>query len=485
MGVLYHIGMDKITSNIDESKKISDSEKLRLGEKLGYCSAAIGDAIGYTLVTTFLMFYLTTVAGLQPAIAGTISVLGAVWNALINPIVGYLSDHARTKWGRRRPFMMGFCIPLMFVMIFLFTAVDIPYTLKIVYYGFMVIAFWASFTGFFVPFYALGAEYTQDYEERSTIRAYVSFFNMIGTLFSMAMPTMLVDFFEKQGMTTDRSWTIMAAMLGIITSVSIIITVIASKDKDHTKVFKSENAKPKEKLSIIEMFREYLQVLALKPMRWLLIVALFFLIAYAILLSDLVYLLTYNAGLSGMGVSMWMLIRCVLCMITIPIIAWLCRKTDKRKAMLIIFAFSAVGLITLRITGIADNVVLVIYIFVSSVATASYWQIMPAVFYDVCEYDEFETGKRREGAILAVQGLVEAAAYGVGSQVLGIILQLAGFDGSADIQSQNALEWVFNCATWVPVIFIAVAAFAMYKYPISREVYNDIVKKLKGRAHAE
>lgn len=124
---------------------------------------------------------------------------------------------------------------------------------------------------------------------------------MIGTLFSMAMPTMLVDFFEKQGMTTDRSWTIMAAMLGIITSVSIIITVIASKDKDHTKVFKSENAKPKEKLSIIEMFREYLQVLALKPMKWLLIVALFFLIAYAILLSDLVYLLTYNAGLSGMG----------------------------------------------------------------------------------------------------------------------------------------------------------------------------------------
>ena len=132
-----------------------------------------------------------------------------------------------------------------------------------------------------------------------------------------------------------------------------------------------------------------------------------------------------------MGVSVWMLIRCVLCMVTIPIIAWLCRKTDKRKAMLIIFAFSALGLITLRFIGITDTVVLVIYIFVSSVATASYWQIMPAVFYDVCEYDEFETGNRREGAILAVQGLVEAAAYGVGSQVLGIILQLAGFDGSA------------------------------------------------------
>ncbi len=460
-------------------------EKLRLGEKLGYCSAAVGDAIGYSLVTTFLMFYLTTVAGLQPAIAGTLSVLGAVWNATINPIIGYLSDHARTGWGRRRPFMMGFCIPLMFVMIFLFTAVDIPYTLKILYYGFMIIAFWTSFTGFFVPFYALGAEYTKDYEERSSIRAYASFFNMIGTLFSMVMPTMMVEILEKRGLTTAVSWTIMAAVLGIITASSIIITVKASEDKDHTKTLKGEEAKPGEKLSVIKMFREYLQVLNLKPMRWLLVVALFFLIAYAILLSDLVYLFTYYAGMDGSGVSFYMLIRCVLCMVTIPIIARLCRKTDKRKAMLIIFAFSSAGLIAFRFIGITDTAALIIYIFVSSAATSSYWQIMPAVFYDVCEYDEFETGNRREGAILAVQGLVEAAAYGIGSQVLGIILQLAGFDGSAVTQSQNALEWVFNCGTWVPVIFIAVAAFAMYRYPISREVYNEIVEKLKGRKHAE
>ena len=172
-------------------------------------------------------------------------------------------------------------------------------------------------------------------------------------------------------------------------------------------------------------------------------------------------------------------------MVTIPIIARLCRKTDKRKTMLIIFAFSSAGLIAFRFIGITDTAALIIYIFVSSAATSSYWQIMPAVFYDVCEYDEFETGNRREGAILAVQGLVEAAAYGIGSQVLGIILQLAGFDGSAVTQSQNALEWVFNCGTWVPVIFIAVAAFAMYRYPISREVYNEIVEKLKGRKHAE
>ena len=454
--------------------------KLSLGEKCAYGSAAIGDSVGYSLLGTYVLFFLTTVAGIQPAVAGTLTIIGAVWNALINPIIGYLSDNSRSRMGRRRPFMLGFSLPLLIVIIMLFTAVEVTYTLKVIYYGFMIIAYWTAFTGFFVPYYALGAEYTNNYEERTSVRSFASFFNMIGALLSMALPTVLVEAFEERGVSTSHAWTIVAGFLAVVTATSIVITAATSKDKDRPRT-----NLPKQKINVITMFKEYLQVLQLKPMKWLLLVSLFFLMAYSMIIADFVYLITYKAGLGGTGVSKWMLIRCLASIALIPLIDRLCKKVDKRRAMLIIFAVAAIGLITMRITDIGSTALLFVFVVISSMATSSYWQVMPAVFYDVCEYDEYETGKRREGAILSVQGLVEAAAGGIGTQILGIILQMAGFNGNAAIQSDLAITWIFNCTTIIPILFFAVAAWALYKFPITREVYNDIVRKLGERKNDE
>ena len=455
-------------------------EKLTFKEKCGYSSAAIGDAVGYMFVTTFIMFFLTTVAGLQPAIAGTLTVMGSIWDALFNPIIGYISDHTSSKWGRRRPFMFWFCIPLFIFMILLFTHVEMNYTLKVIYYGFMVLAFWTSFTGFFVPFYALGAEYTRDYDERTTLRSYASFFNMIGTLFSMALPTMMVEFFGKHGMTVERAWQITALFLAVITVASILITVRAARDKDICDA-KSDREALGTDVNIMDMFKEYLQVLSLKPMRLLLLVSMFYLIAYAIIMSDFVYLLTYNLGFNGNGVSVAMLVRSVLIIIFIPVIAKICTSTDKRLTQIIIIVFGGVGLVAMRFLPIDNMLVLGIFIFIAAITTQTYWQVMPAIFYDVCEYDEYTTGKRREGAIVSVQGLVEAVAAGLGAQILGIILQFAGFDGSSAVQSELALQWIYNCTTWVPVVFLTVAGIALVKFPITKLYYSQMIQKLDER----
>lgn len=463
-------------------------DKLTFREKCGYGSAAIGDAVGYMFVTTFIMFFLTTVAGIQPAIAGTLTVLGAIWDALVNPIIGYISDHTKTKWGRRRPFMLWFCIPLFAFMILLYTSVEMNYTLKVIYYGFMVLGFWTSFTGFFVPFYALGAEYTRDYDERTTLRSYASFFNMIGTLFSMALPTMMVEFFGNMGMTVERAWQVTAVFLAVVTVGSILITVAAARDKDicdakadNSDAKADEPAEDNDKVGIVDMFREYMQVLSLKPMRLLLLVSLFYLIAYAIIMSDLVYLLTYNLGFSGNGVSMVMLVRSLIIIIFIPVIAKICTSTDKRQTQLIVIAFGGVGLTAMRFLPIDNILVLGVFIFIAAMTTQTYWQIMPAIFYDVCEYDEYTTGNRREGAIVSVQGLVEAVASGLGAQILGIILQFAGFDGTADVQSDLALQWIYNCTTWVPVIFLVIAGVALVKFPITKAYYSEMIRKLDER----
>lgn len=462
---------------MDSNKKSKD--KLSIGAKCGYGCAAVGDAMAYTFTGTYLLFFLTTVAGIKPAVAGTITVIAAVWDAVINPIIGYFSDHFSSRFGRRRPFMFASVFPLMVCIVLLFTAVKITYEIKVVYYCFMAMAFWTSFTGFFVPYYALGAEYSENYDERTTLRSFASFFNLIGTFFSMALPPVIVDCLNKHGLSVSHAWTATALMIAIIAGVSILITTVASKKYDVNII--SVTGTKTEKLSLKGMIRDYVSVLKLKPTKYVLVACLFALIAYGMIVSDFMYFATYKVGLSGFETSAAMFFRCIVGICLIAPAMMLCRKTDNRTALIIIFLLSSVLMIAERFIGVHGLATLGLFLIITCIATGTYWQIMPAIVYELCVYDEYVTGAKREGSIVSIQGLVESIAQGLGAQILGIILQCTGFDGNAPAQSELTNTWIINCTTWVPVIFILIAVFALYKYPISRKTFNEISSKINRR----
>ena len=91
-----------------------------------------------------------------------------------------------------------------------------------------------------------------------------------------------------------------------------------------------------------------------------------------------------------------------------------------------------------------------------------------------------ENKRNRQGAILSFQGLIEAAAWGIGAQLLGIILEISGFKGGAAVQSSDALNGIFTCTTLLPVFFILISTYAIYKYPITRKVHREILEKSKA-----
>lgn len=461
------------------STKKKHTDTLTVRAKCGYGSAAVGDAMGYTFTGTYLLFFLTTVAGIKPAMAGTITVIAAVWDALINPVIGYISDNFSSRFGRRRPFIFGSVPPLMVCIVLLFTSTDFSYGFKVIYYCFMSMAFWTSFTAFFVPFYALGAEYSDNYDERTTLRSYASFFNLIGTFFSMALPPIIVDYLNGLGLSVSEAWTATALMIAVITGASIIITAASSRKYD---IAETSHADTKAKLSFKGLIRDYASVLTLKPTKYILIACLFALIAYGMIMGDFMYFLTYKIGFTGLQTSGAMFFRCIMqiCLILPAIL--LCRKTDNRTALIIVFLIASVLMIAELFIGVHGLITLGIFILFTCIATGIYWQIMPAIVYELCVYDEYTTGKKREGSIVSVQGLVESIAQGIGAQILGIILQLTGFDGNAPIQNDLTNSWIINCTTWVPVIFILIAAFALYKYPISRKTFNEMSEKINKKS---
>lgn len=454
-------------------------EKMTIKSKLGYASAAIGDAACYMFINTFLLFFLTTVAGIEPAAAGTITVIGAFWNALVNPIIGYLSDNSATKWGRRRPFIIIMTVPLVASTFLLFTAVDVLPMIKPLYYGAMTMIFWTAYTGFFVPYLALGAEYTTDYNERTELRSYASIFNLIGTLIGMMIPSLMAEYLQQSGMTLSASWSVTGAFVGIFSAISLLITAQAAKSRDIDCRIPGRGPLPHVNLKTI--FGEYIQVLKLKPIKSLLFASLFSLICNTMMSSNLMYYFTYNMGLSATGISMMFLYRSIMCIIMIMIVKKLICKGDKRTALMAAFAIGTATMIIGKLMNVESLFSLLIFVVIITIGPNIYWQLMPAIVYDVCEYDELETGRQRQGAIVSLLSLVEAFAAGLGSQLLGLILQFAGFDGSAAVQSDTALLWVENSMTIVPAIFMVLAFIALKKYPITKKRFEEIQSELAKR----
>ncbi len=448
------------------------TEKATFTEKLGYGIAALGDAISYGFVGTFFLFFLTTVADISPAISGGIVAIGSVWNALFNPLIGFWADKVNTRFGRRRPLILFFSVFLAISLFLMFTDIDIPLSAKPIYYGFMMIIFWSSFTGFFVPYCALGVDYASDYDERTSIRSFASFFNMVGNLFCMVMPTLIVDFLESKGLSTSGAWSATGGLLSIITFITIAVTVAVSKKRDMPMEIKEKP--PRQKHIILSIFKEYISIAKLKPVKYLVAASLFSLITYTMIMSDLIYYLTYNKELSAVGISLCLFTRSALGILSIPIVGSVSKKTDKRIALIGCYIFGTAGMVMVRLTDIPGLSGILIYMFFVTVCTAIYWQIMPSIFYDICEYDEKTTGKKREATILSFQGLVEAVAVGIGGQILGAILQIAGFDGDSSVQTSTAMVWIENSTTVIPAVFILAAVWALYKYPLRRESNSNI-----------
>ena len=258
--------------------------KLKFSTKLSYGIGGICDNALYTLSGTYLLLYLTTVAGVNPAIAGTISAVGSVWEAICGPIVGFKSDSTRTRFGRRKPFLLVAAFPVAVITSLLFTAIDASPAVKAIYYTVMILLFWTVFATFFVPYLAWGSDLTEDYHERTVLRSYAYVFNQVGMCIGMVMPTIIVDYFMNLGKTTQQSWQMVGMFTGICGGTALLICALTIH-KDDNKNFRKPEIKEKflDLKVLPSMFKEYFEILKLKPIRYLLGASVVYLIANTII----------------------------------------------------------------------------------------------------------------------------------------------------------------------------------------------------------
>src|SRR5579872_6888189 len=167
--------------------------RLSRSTDIGYAVGSIGTAAFATVPGLLLLYYLTNVLGVAAGVAGAVVLLPKFWDVLANPLVGSLSDRTRTRWGSRRPWMLvgGVLLPVLFFLMFSAPAGSPAASAAYVALLFLVAA--TAYACFQVPYLAMPAEITDDYDERSTLMSYRVALLAVGILLAGAVAPAIVQ----------------------------------------------------------------------------------------------------------------------------------------------------------------------------------------------------------------------------------------------------------------------------------------------------
>ena len=452
----------------------SRNGKLSFGSKLGYGIASFSDSIYYSVVVVFLVYFLTVVAKIEPGIAGTISSAALLISAFVTLLIGHFSDNSKHKGGRRRHFIKA-ALPVLFIsFIAVFTTFGFTGTAAVIYYAIFIILFWCGYCGFFVPYTALGAEMTDDYNERTSLRSYSAVSIQIGGFVATACPLFFVSVMMNQGLSQQSSWTVSAVIFSVMSGIAILIMIIATRGKERI-ITKEEE---KENKNIV---KNYIEVFRAKPTKFIVIAFLIFIVINGIFTSNLTFFAVYNLGLTESAASTIYGIQFLFGACLAPVINLLAHKTDKRRAFMIIFLVAAALICVFSLIGIDSYIMLLLLAVAFIIANAGFWQLAASTMYDVAEVIELNTGQRLEGTVSSLQSFIIQIGGSLATLILGWSLQLSGFDEGAAVQSDQALSAIVSLGTIVPVIGCLIIVGFMALFPINKKTYGLMQNALKDK----
>ena len=457
--------------------------KLRFRTKLSYGIGGVADNALYTLEATYLLFFLTQIAGIKPAVAGAIMAFGSIFESICGPIVGYTSDNIKTKYGKRKPFMIIASIPTAVVSTLLFSYLDAGPVSKILYYTVLVLLYWGLFAIFFVPYIAWGSDLTEDYNERTSLRSFAYIGNQTGMAIGMVLPAFVTASLQDSGMSGAAAWRIIGISTGAISAFVLLFSSLTIHETDNPGCREKNDFKALfTKAKLIAMFREYINIFKLRPAKYLILSSFICLIGSTFFKSSLIYRLSYDLGLSGGISSIAFLAITIAGIVFSPLLAKLSCFTDKTFVFKIGLATSGALMFAFHFVNVDSFRPACVLCICYALGNACYWQLMPSMIYDVCEAEELVSGAKHSGSVISMQALSESISCAVGIQLLGIVLESSGFQEGQAVQPAGALLSIDVCTTIIPgLIFIAVA-FLMKLHPINKKNYARIIDALERRS---
>ena len=426
---------------------------LRFGTKIAYASGALLDGIANQAVNIFIFFYVTAVCGVPGALAGIALAVGLVVDAIVDPLIGSLSDGWRSRFGRRVPFIM---IGAPFTMLFMVLIFSLPTALSgialFAWLTFLSIGLRVSISLFLLPFNAVGAELSDDYAERSSIAAWRWGFAMLGALIAILMGFGL--FLGGEGGLSRRAsyapFAFSAALVGVIGAGIAIRALLAMRDRQHAAALNDSAIHHRLVRELGEVFRN-------QSFRTLFVGALLLFTSLSIHATLGLHANTYFWRMTPGQTQTVTLALFAGLLFGAPLAGPFLKFMEKRTVLLIGMAGLALAFsipATLRLlglfpfTGTTMVTILSLTVVVGGALMAAAAIAFASMMADAADEHEHLFGARREGLYFAGWAFASKAAAGFGSLVSGIALQAIGFKSGGEAAAAAAqlspatIDWI-------------------------------------------
>ncbi len=447
-------------------------------EKAAY---GIGDTainIAYGTIGFYMLWFIVNVGGISPGKAGIIFMVARAWDAVTDYLMGRISDRTRSRWGRRRPYILFGAIPMGACFAVLWLVPDTSETWRFVFYIFIFVLFNTAFTVVSVPYGSLMAEMTQNYDERTSLSGFRIGFSFVGTLLGAAGVSLIVDvIFSSLG--KQKGFIYMGIIFGVLIVICLFVTASATRERA---------------VHIEQIYEGFFQTLSsffkLKEFRIVMGMFLCNMIGLDIIMSVFYFFIADAIQIEG-DATIYMAIPLVVAIFAAPLWIFLGNKWGKRKAYIVsavYFTFLMVFSLFIPTKHVA--LTLVICIFAGIGISASQiipWSILP----DVIEIDEYENHVRREGAFFGISTFLYKVASAVAIAGVGLVLEIFGYiKASPDeaiataqqiVQPDSALYAVRCLFGLAPGIFFVLSAIFVARLPITKERFNRIRRELEKR----
>ncbi len=427
----------------------------------GYGVGAAGLAIANTAVMFFLMKYLIDGAGLAPAAAGAVVMVGKLWDALTDPIIGRLSDRTSTRFGIRRPWIALGSLPFTVAFAALWWGIPVHGSSASVVYALLFVVYSTAYTAVVVPYGALTPVLSRSYDERTRINAARMGWSMLGGILAgIGVPVILsVD---------GASWRTVGILLGIASLIPLIIAVASTARYD--RPMSSE----KDSGAAIAVLKNpaFVRVVILFAAGWSTIAVLSaatpFFVEQHMRAPELL-----DATLAAIQLS---------ALATIPLISWLTERFEKHGAFAITIASLAMVLVALALVPAGHGTLTVcVAIFTGPGIAAAHvlpWAMLP----DIVDADRTKTGLHRDGTFYGVMTFIEKIATALVLGAFGLMLDIAGYVEGAASQPDSARIAILAALGPLPaIVLLAAALFAWKRPPMTRAEYESIVHDSSAR----
>ncbi len=392
-------------------------------------------------------------------------ILYGIWNAINDPLFGYISDRTRTKWGRRIPYIAGGLIPLVIVFIFLwippFGITDGNYIPLFIYFTVMMFLFDGLFTLVVLNWTALFPEMYTSLEDRSIVSMWRQFFGNVGLIIGIALAPMI---YGKLG------WKSMAIIFGIITGVSLGISLLGSKEADPAEYEEPLDVLPALKYTLNnKSFMTYVIPYMLIQFTFVMIMAMVpFQAKYVLNILEEQSTVILGAAFLTVFIALVPWTRYII-------------KVGAKQAASWAIAFFAIALVPF---GLARNFTTgIIGAVLVGAGLAGILLLFDALLIaDVIDEDQLHTGQRREGMYFGANALFIRLAISVQALVMSQVLKATGYNPNLASQPASIVTGIRSLMTVIPIIALIAAFLVFRQYPLYGEKLSEVKNQLESMA---